>query len=80
MGVLKKWEAGKIWGNYSEMLNILQSEKALREKAKKKWAEPSNAKYGRWQFGLPSSPFPHGNVEEQIYFGWQSHLIILEGL
>lgn len=40
-------------------------ELALRETAKRKWAERSNAKYGRWQFGLPSSPFPHGNLEEQ---------------
>lgn len=35
------------------MLNILQLEKALREKAKTKWAEPSNAKYGRWQLMDP---------------------------
>ena len=52
---------------------------AVREGLKRKSQEEmgraqQRIKHGRWQFGLPSSPFPHGNVEEQIYFGWQSHL------
>ena len=35
MGVLKGWEAGEMEGNYTPMLNILQSKKAERRKPKK---------------------------------------------
>ena len=35
MGVLKWWEVEEIGGKHTTILNILQSEKSLREKAKK---------------------------------------------
>lgn len=61
---------GKLFSN----AQYFAVREGLKGKSQEEMGRTRNAKYGRWQFGLPSSPFPHGNVEEQIYFGWQSHL------
>lgn len=51
VGVLKRWEAGEIVGNYATMLIILQSKKALSKEAKKTGADPGMQGAGGRRFG-----------------------------